>query len=633
MWVLEGTAGVGKTTLAVLWANRVQDSFPNGTLFVNLRGYDLAEPLRPSTALRSFLQALGAGEEQIPADIESQVGMYRSLLVGRQVLVVLDNASSAEQVRPLLPGAAGCCTLITSRKALTGLAVTDGARSLILELLSQVDADALVRGVVGDVRAGQEPEAVAHLVDLCAGLPLALRVAASRVAARRRSKIIDLVAEFRDENDQLAALSDVEDERSTVGTVFDWSYTRLSQCEALVFRRLGVHPNNEFSLHAAAAFGGVDPAVARWQVEALVNANLIEPVEHHRYRLHDLLHLYAAKRLESDELPSGRSSALQRGLSWYAGVALIADRLVFPAHPRVSAEVGEPMFPPPLADRAQAWTWLGVEQDTLLLALKQSMNQKLYGFALALANSMRFLVFCSRSLLPVRLEADSMGLLAAREDGNVEAEIAFLRRRADSHQLLGRWAESDVDLRHSAELATECGDRRLVGEALCGLGRNRKLQRRFGAARQYYHEALPLVRGDEHVEAVVASNLSQISAKLGQYDEALKHAKRALELRRRLDDPAGEGYALHDLAVACLGRGDDQAAVDAGEQAVAIHRETAATEQYLADALETLGFSYARCGLVVEAQRSMSEAASILVGLGDSRADAVEAMARRMATS
>lgn len=618
--VVEGTAGVGKTTLAVWWTHRVQEGFPDGTLFANLRGHDREQPLSASSVLVSFLQALGVVKARIPTDLDAQVGMYRSLLAGRRVLVVLDNAGSAEQVRPLLPGAAGCLALVTSRRTLIGLAVSDGARSLPLRLFTSGEAEQLVRGVIGDRRADREPAAVARLVDLCARLPLALRVAASRVAARAQSRIADLVEEIGGD-DRLDSLSDTGDDRSAVRTVIDWSYTRLPTELALLFRRLGLHPTSDFGPHAAAAFTGTTPEATRRNLEALVDANLVDPVEHRRYRVHDLLRLYAARRCEVDEPQEVRLAALRGGFAWYAHTALVADELVFPAHPRLTVDLEEPLVGAPVADRAQAWAWLTAEHDALLAALRQALAHDMHRIAVALASSTRFLVFRPRALWPVRLEAESLGLRAARAAGDAESEATLLRRRADTLQMLGRWAESDMDLGRNVALAEESGDRLQFGKALCGLGRNLKLQGRLDEAWQLYARALRLVRGSGHVEAVVEANLSQISAGLGRHAEALDHALRELDLRGGGADPAAEGYALHDVAVAHQGMGDDRAAVEFGERAISVFRNTAATEGYLARTLETVALSYEHLGSGAAARRCLLEAAGILAELGDPRAD------------
>ncbi len=628
---VEGTAGVGKTTLVTWWAHRVDDRFPDGTLFANLHGYDRDHPAASSSVLTSFLQALGMSEARVPIDVDAQGALYRSLLAGRRVLVVLDNAASAEQVRPLLPGTAGCAAVVTSRAALTGLAVTDGAQSISLQLFSYEEAEELVRSVLGD-RLDREPDAVAHLVDLCTRLPLALRVAASRLASRR-GRLTDTIEEFRLGRNRLDTLSDTGDDRSAVRTVFDWSYTRLPAEHAMLFRRLGLHPNPELGLDAAAAFGGLEPRRARHQVQALVDLNLVALVDHQRYRVHDLLHEYAAQRAESDETPDGRIAVMRQGLAWYAATALAADRLVFPAHPHLVVDIDTPLVGVPVVDRTEAWNWLNLESPTILAGMRRAVEHHLHDIVIALAGVMRYLAFRSRSLWPVRLEAESLGLLAARASGDIEAEMILLRRRADTNQMLGRWVESDGDLQVTAARARESGDRLLLGKALCGLGRNRKLQHLLEEARENYLQALPLVRGEVHLEAVVESNLSQISIGLGRCAEALEHAVRELDLRSGGVDAAGEGFALHDVAAAHQSLGEDRAALDYGERAIAVYRTTAATDGYLATALVTVALSYERQGSTTRAAQCLAEAAEVLEQLGDPAAEAVRDRANRYLAS
>ncbi|MEU6804735.1 ATP-binding protein [Streptomyces neyagawaensis] len=624
--VVAGTPGAGKTTLAVWWAHRVQRDFPDGTLFVNLRGFDREEPLPPSLVLTSFLQALGIARERIPLGLDAQSGMLRSFLAGRRVLMVLDNARNAEQVRPLLPGSTGCFVLVTSRLSLTGLAVTDAARSVALELFTPDEAERLIRDVVGGERVEREPEAVARLVDRCARLPLALRVAAGRLATRRLS-ITELVDEMGEGRARLRVLSSPPDDHSAVSTVFDWSYTRLPAEPARMFRRLGLHPDAEFSLHAAAAFGGFDVTEAHHQVEELVDAHLVEPVGHRRYRLHDLLHSYAARRAETDESPDSHVEALRNGLAWYARTALAADRLVFPGHPSLTVEVGPSDDEAPVADRSQAWAWLDTERMTLLSAMKAAHSRHLYEIAVALAGSMRCLAFQPRALWPIRLEAESMGLHAARAGNDPASEMALLRRRADTYQMLGLWDEASADLEEHAVRAATSGDRLLLGMALCGLGRSRKLQNRLDEAWDHFLRALPLVRGDRRAEAVVACNLSQIGVGLGRCREALEHARRELELRLGEGDVVGEGYALHDMAVAHQALGEDRSAVECAERAIALFRGAVASERYLAHALETAALSHARTGSRGRASRCRQEAAAILAQLGDLRAGALREVA------
>jgi tetratricopeptide (TPR) repeat protein len=625
---VDGTAGVGKTCLVVWWAHRAQHCFPDGTLFADLGGHGPGASVDPSVVLALFIQALGVPGGRVPDGLGAQIGMYRSLLAGRRVLVVLDNVVDADQVRPLLPGSAGCLVLVTSRAALTGLVVAEGAHRIVLDLFTASEARELVRGAFGTDRAAAEPAAVAELVQLCARLPLALRVATGQVVGCRHVSVAELVEDIC-QDDRLGALSRTGDERTAVRPVFDWSYNRLSTEHARLFRRLGLHPGFEFGVQAIAALTGTDTTRAHRHLEALVDVHLVEPVERRRYRIHELLHAYAAGRVANEEVADEQHEALTAMLNWYAHTATVADRLVFPTHPSLKVALKPAAEPAPFTDRVGAWAWLTEEYLTLLTALRQTADHGPHRITIALAAAMRFLALKPRTLWHTRLEAESHGLAAARSAGDRTAEAIFLRRRADTHQMLGHWAESDADLERGIALALEAGNPVLHGEALCGLGRNRKLQQRHAEALACYEQALPLVRGTRtgYVEAVVEANLSQLSARLGRHRDALRHAERELVLHRDAGDTVGEAYALHDLATARQGLGDHDTAAALGERAVAIFRTAVATDGYLALALETTAESLVRLGDLPRATAHLEEAATILEESGDPRADAVRQQA------
>lgn len=309
---VDGAAGIGKTTLAVWWAHRVQHDFPHGTLYVNLRGYGPGDPATATDVLDGFLRALGVPPERMPIGAEAQAGLFRSLLAGRRVLVVLDNAHRADQVRPLLPGTPGCLVVVTSRDSLTGLVVMDGASRLTLDLLTEYEATHLVTGILGPDRADTEAAAVSELVRWCARLPLALRIAAGRAVAYPHTTVADVVTDLADEHARLDVLSLGGDERTAVRAVFDWSYHALSDRQARVFRRLGLHPGPEVSVHAASAVTDLDPPATRRVLEELAQVHLIEPVAQGRFRFHDLLRAYAldqTMREDSQARPGPRPVA------------------------------------------------------------------------------------------------------------------------------------------------------------------------------------------------------------------------------------------------------------------------------------------------------------------------------------
>src|SRR5256714_9064117 len=295
MVLLVGTAGVGKTSVAVRWAHKIGDRFPDGQLYVNLHGYDAGEPLSALTALERFLRVLDVAPERMPAEVEARADMFRSLIAERRLLVVLDNAATADQVRPLLPGSDTCLVLITSRSRLSGLVARDGARRIDVDTLACVASMALLRKVITDYRVEDTDDELADLALLCANLPLALRIAAERAAARPWLPLAELINELRDESGLWHALStDDEAEADAVRSVFAWSYRALPESAARVFRLLGLHPGPEFSLNAAAALAGATPSETRRALDALLNAHLLEQIGRERYQFHDLLRAYAA---------------------------------------------------------------------------------------------------------------------------------------------------------------------------------------------------------------------------------------------------------------------------------------------------------------------------------------------------
>ncbi len=615
--IVDGAAGAGKTAMTVHWAHTRQDRFPDGTLFVNLRGHGPSAPLEPARALISFLHALGVAEERMPQELDVLTGLYRSLVAGRRMLILLDDATNADQVRPLLPGAPGCLTVVTSRAMLTGLVVGEAARRIALDLFTLQEAIQLVSDVVGPERVAAEPDAAADLVRLCARLPLAVRVAASRLAADRHTTLADMVADIACPRVRLDRLSTADDS-TAVRVVLDWSCARLPAEQALAFRRLGLHPVPEFGVRAAAALIGLDPDRVQRNLEALTEVHLLEQIGRGRYRLHDLLHVHAGERAEADDTSADRDRALAAMITWYTQAAATADRLVFPGQPAASGGPGAEVT---LTTRDQAWSWLVAECDALVAALEYADDHGMPSAAAALGGAMRFIALQPRALWGNRLAAETRGLHAARAAGDLAAEAALCGSRADTHQMMGHWAESDADLERLAVLARQLNEPALRAEALCGMGRNRKLQHRDAEARCYYRQALSLVRNCDggRVEAVIECNLGQLSARLGRHREALDHAERELALRRECGDVVGEAYALHNMAIAKQGLGDHHAAIALGDRAQLLYRATAATEQFLADVLETTAVSLARTGDREAARRYHREAATIRDERGDPR--------------
>ncbi|MFE0255398.1 BTAD domain-containing putative transcriptional regulator [Streptomyces sp. NPDC059010] len=362
-----GAAGIGKTALAVHWAHRVRARFPDGQLYVNLHGFDHDRPpLGPGEALELLLRSLGLPASEIPLNAEAQGRLYRTLLADRRLLVLLDNAASAEQVRPLLPGSPSCCVVVTSRNRLGDLVARDGAHALPLDLLLPAEARALLSEALGADRLSAEPPAVADdLIRLCGSLPLALRLAAARLAGDPGLRLSDLVAEMT-EGDRLAALAPDDTDGAPLRTAFSASYGVLSPAARRLFRLLGLFPGLEFTVEAAAALADVPLQQARRLIGALAAAHLIEPATAGRYRFHDLLREYAQERARAEDTAADRDAAQERLMLWYLHAArTTAGTGLFPKLPG-PLDRGDRRGMPSAATAAQ---WLRAEQTNLLAVI------------------------------------------------------------------------------------------------------------------------------------------------------------------------------------------------------------------------------------------------------------------------
>ncbi|MEU4164713.1 NB-ARC domain-containing protein [Actinoplanes sp. NPDC026670] len=362
---VSGTAGVGKTALVVHWAHRWRGRFPDGQLYVDLRGYDPAAPLTAHDALATLLEAVGVSSAELSAGVEERAARWRSETADRRLLIVLDNAASVEQVRPLLPGTASCLVLATSRDSLAGLVVRHGARRLDLDLLPAADAYELLRLLIG-VRVDAEPEAARLLVERCARLPLALRVAAELAAARPGTSLAGLASELADEQRRMHLLGgDGGDPRTDVSAVFSWSMRHLTPVAARLFRLFGLHPHTDFEAYAAAALAGTDVSAARSTLELLARKHLVQPLGDGRYGMHDLLRAYA-RSLATDAAEDDPRAALGRLFDHYLATAADAMDTLHPAEAFRRPRIAPPgTATPDLSDPGVARAWLDVELDCL----------------------------------------------------------------------------------------------------------------------------------------------------------------------------------------------------------------------------------------------------------------------------
>ncbi|WP_059013625.1 ATP-binding protein [Streptomyces specialis] len=618
--LIAGTAGVGKTSLAVRWAHQAREHFPDGQLYVNLRGHDPGEPLTAQEALHHFLTALHVPARAIPADPEARAALYRSCLAGRKMLIVLDNAATVSQVRPLLPGSPGCLAIVTSRSRLSGLVVRDGARRITLGVLPEPEAVALLRAVTADYRPADDESRLVELARLCARLPLALRIAAERAASRPRMRLDDLIGALRDESHLWEALSAEDDEEAdAVRTVFAWSYRALPQDAAALFRALGLHPGSAFHTSAAAALAAMPVSRTRQLLDVLVGAHLLEQTGPERYEFHDLLRAYAADQAQSELSDDERASALHRVLDWYLHTSDAAQTRVNPQEQHVALDPpGQGVTPLEFTDYADAAQWYEQERRNLLAAVRAAEAAGLDRIAWQLPAVLRGV---QMRLNPFEewLAMGEIGLRAARRLGDRAGEADLLESLGMVRTQTGRLDEAGQYHEACLAIRRELGDR--VNEALSlnDIGLLRLRQRRLDEAASLFGDALALLdeltAGQEWL-AVVRSNMAEVAYERGALSEARTHAHEALSQYAAREDERGQGNVLRILAAVEREDGRPEKALDHARRAVDIarsHRNQSWEGYWLLE----LGAAQVANGQVHEALETFHRSAVIQRRLGD----------------
>jgi DNA-binding SARP family transcriptional activator/tetratricopeptide (TPR) repeat protein len=611
--VIEGTAGVGKTALAVHFAHQVAGDFPDGQLYVNLRGFDPAgPPMTPGEAIRIFLDALGVRAAQLPSSLEAQAGLYRSLLAGRRMLVLLDNARDAGQVRPLLPASPGCLVLVTSRSQLTGLAAAEGAMPLALDLLTAGEAQELLAARLGGDRLAADPAAVQELIGLCARLPLALAIAAARAATQPALPVAGLAAELRDAGGRLDAL-DVGDAAASVRAVFSWSYQQLDAAAARMFRLLGLHPGPGIGAPAAASLAGLPPRQARAALAALTRAHLLAEQAPGRFTFHDLLRAYAAERAQADEGDAGRHAAVRRMLDHYLHTACPAALLIHPTSRTVSPPPPQPdVAPQRLADIGQAQAWFEAERQVLMGVATQALEAGFYTHAWQIAWALgRFLDLLGH--WDDWVAAERIALTATERLGDRAAQAFAHWQFGYARARLGDPEDAHAHLEQALSTYTELGDRAGTANVHISLGVTLEQQGRDADALGHTRQALELftAEGDRAGEALALNGIGWLHIKLGDYRQALASCGQALELFQELGYPRLEadiwdslGYARHHL-------GDHAASAACYQRALGLYREIG-DRWAQAETLGHIGDTRYAAGQPDEARVAWEEALAIL---------------------
>ncbi|MFF7988820.1 ATP-binding protein [Kitasatospora xanthocidica] len=626
---IAGTAGVGKTTLAVHFAHRVADRFPDGQLFANLRGFDPArDPLDAADVARGFLDALGVPAPRIPADPDGQLALLRSRLAGTRTLIVLDNAREAEQVRPLLPGSDTCLVMVTSRNRMPGLVALDGAVPLALDVLSRAEARELLARRLGATPVGEQPDDTDELIELCARLPLALNIAAARAADHPGTPLGVWAGELRDSRARLDLLS-TGDGHADVRAVLSWSYRALDPRAARLFRLLGLHPGPSVGTAAAASLAGLPLPEARRLLADLHRAHLIAETDRDRYTLHDLLRAYAAERAAADEPARERAGATLRVLDHYLHTAHRAGCLAYADdaswQPLPLAEPAAGVGPEELADRARALAWYRAEQPVLERVVDLAHREGLDGHAWQLVDAQASYLLKS-GLWQQWQRASETALAAAERTGDLRGQAQARRWLGQVHRSQGRQPEARHELRLALDLFEALGDRPRQGRTRLDLALALGEEQADAEAVAESRRALELFRsiGDRNGQALALNSIGWYLTHQGEPREGLAQCRHALELARETGNlPAQSsiqdsiGYIHHQL-------GEYQEALPAYRESLRLREEIG--DYFLqADIHTHIGDTHLALGDSGAARASWLRSLAILEHLQHRDADAVRA--------
>jgi DNA-binding SARP family transcriptional activator/tetratricopeptide (TPR) repeat protein len=627
--VVSGTAGVGKTALAVHWAHRVRAHFPDGQLHINLRGYDPAgRPLEPEEAVRAFLVALDTRPDRVPADPAAQAALLRTLVSDRQILILLDNARTAEQVRALLPGSPGCLVLITSRDPLASLVATHGALPVGLDLLSTDDARELLGHRLGRAKIRQEPDAVRDIIARCAHLPLALAIVAAQASTPSAPHLAGLADQLADSQNRLAVL-DAGDDATNVQAVLAWSYDAIGAPAAHLFRLLSLVPGADVTVDAAATLAAVPPADAVEQLDQLVRAGLLTVSAENRFTMHDLLRGFGQTLARRIEDGATLDAACLRLLDHYRHGALAATLCLDPQRQA-------PQLPPPgpgtveltFADQAAALAWFTAEHAGLIALARRAAETGMHAHCGHLAWAMG--TYLSRlGHWHDWVAVCEVAVASAQTAGDPAEQATAHRGLGSALAVLGRFEDAHIHFGRATELFTRIGDEESV-------------------ARTRHDHAWVLDREDRHAEAIetlegalrhyaavdnhprvarVLNSIGFLSAKLGEYEAALDRCLRAVEIFQKIGDQSGEAATWDSLGLIHYRTGRHDEATRCLRQAVQLYRSQS-TRLGEAESLHLMGDNFQATGATDEARAAWEAALQIFDDLGRSEAAQVTAKLR-----
>ena len=548
--VVHGVGGVGKTALAVHWAHRVVDEFPDGQIYLDLHGHGPDAALEPSGVIATVLQATGVPTDHQPTESAALTALLRTHLAGRRMLILLDNVRDADQVRPLLPGAESM-VVVTSRSQLRGLVVRDGARQIALSELGDDDASRLLSHSVPPARLAAEPQAARRIIDLCSGLPLALRIVSDRASWHPEATLTQLADDIIDAKGRLAGLSSGDDPASDLRAVFSWSYDKLPVETASTFRQLALYPAIEITPDAVAALTTRSTREVRRELDRLVSVHLLEPRGRGRFRLHDLLREYAAE-LVADDSPDSNAAAIRRVVDWCLRSVINARAVLADPLDGLQVDAVTDVEPMTFSTTDDGIAWFDAERVLLVGATRAAAD---YG----LDRQGHQLSYLLRTLFHYRLRDEEfvgvalVGVACARRLGDSLALMRSLRTLGNAYTWVGRTEDAAAPLREAVELAESLGDIARLASA--------------------------------------ADNAAINYARSGDYPAALRYHRRAVDTSRRLDDRALLAGTLMNLGFTQIVSGDTEDGIASTQEALTLF-EAKGDEQYAAFSHGNLADAY-----------------------------------------
>ncbi|GLZ31940.1 SARP family transcriptional regulator [Lentzea sp. NBRC 105346] len=611
--LLHGMPGAGKTSLATRWAHFRKKRFPDGQLFLDLRGFGPEKPMAAEDAIAILLASLGVRLAAVPQPtIDEQRVRLHKLLRDKKILLILDNVRETAQVRPVLAATAGCCCLVTARSQLAGLTIREGVQTLRVDPMTAPESIALLQAELLGTGRNDEAGGLAALTRIAAGLPLGLKIIAQHVVERPYTPLTELAEEFRQRGLDALDAPHSDDEGATLSGVFSWSLQALPPATVRAFRLLGLHPGAEFDVIAACAALGEDYRGGADHLRVLAKANLVRQSSSSRYRLHDLLHDYAVDLAQRKENEHDRESALRRLLDWYLKSAANAAFRVTPDRTQVPALSGiSSVHAREFATLEEALEWFELEQPNLAAAVSRAAENDFHDHAWRISANMHE-AFDRLGYYPDLLSSHEIALRSARSLGDREAQCGTLNNIGVVQHWLGRFDDAEQSLRAGAALADEMGHLELSAVCRHNLA---SVHLRIGQARiaiEVYEQVLELLKrmNDRSIEAYTLDQIANAHHRLERDDIALQYHAQALEMRKQVGDHRGQGNTLTELARINHEHGQSAKALECARNALEAHSHSG-DKAGMGDALLIMAETLFDLGSFTEAAEAAEKSARL----------------------